>query len=214
MHIVIVGCGTLGSQLAETLARKGISIAIIDPDPMTFRRLGTRFPGKKIEGLGFDRDNLIEAGVRRADALATVTSDDSTNFLVASLAREEFAVPKVVARIIDPIRAEIYQRLGISVIAPTTWGAMRVNELLVEERVATLLTAGNGEVKVIEFHVHPRLVGRMVKDLQSPGEIGVICLIRRGKAFVPLMGTTFEENDLIQVFVAEHSMPKLESLID
>ena len=214
MHIVVVGCGTLGSQLAETLARKGTSIAVIDPDPMAFRRLRPRFPGKKIEGLGFDRATLIEAGVMRADALATVTSDDNTNFLVASLAREEFAIPKVVARIIDPIRAEIYQHLGVPVIAPTTWGAMRVNELLVEERVATLLTAGNGEVRVIEFQVPPRLVGRMVKDLQAPGEIGVICLIRQGKAFVPLMGTTFEEEDLIQAVVAEDAMPKLESLID
>jgi trk system potassium uptake protein TrkA len=133
---------------------------------------------------------------------------------VASLAREEFAIPKVVARIIDPIRAEIYQHLGVPVIAPTTWGAMRVNELLVEERVTTLLTAGNGEVKVIEFQAPHRLVGRMVKDLQVPGEIGVICLIRQGKAFVPLMGTIFEENDLIQAVVADYSMPKLESLID
>ena len=214
MHIVIVGCGTLGSQLAETLTRKGISIAIIDPDPMTFRRLRPRFPGKKIEGLGFDRATLIEAGVMRADALATVTSDDNVNFLVASLAREEFAIPKVVARIIDPIRAEIYQRLGVPVIAPTTWGAMRVNELLIEGRVDTLLTAGNGEVKVVEFQAPHRLIGRMIKDLQAPGEIGVICLIRQGKALVPLMGTTFEENDLIQAFVAEHSMSKLESLID
>jgi trk system potassium uptake protein TrkA len=214
MHIVVVGCGTLGSQLAETLARKGTSIAVIDPDPMAFRRLRPRFPGKKIEGLGFDHATLIEAGVKRADALATVTSDDNTNFLVASLAREEFAIPKVVARIIDPIRAEIYQHLGVPVIAPTTWGAMRINELLVEERVTTRLTAGNGEVRVIEFEAPQRLVGRMVKDLQAPGEIGVICLIRQGKAFVPLMGTTFEENDLIQAVVADYSMPKLESLID
>ena len=214
MHIVVVGCGTLGSQLAETLARKGTSIAVIDPDPTAFRRLRPRFPGKKIVGLGFDHAALIEAGVKRADALATVTSDDNINFLVASLAREEFFIPKVVARIIDPIRAEIYQHLGVPVIAPTTWGAMRVHELLVEERVATLLTAGNGEVRVIEFQVPSRLVGRMVKDLEAPGEIGINCLIRQGKAFVPLMGTTFEENDLIQAIVTDYSLHKLENLID
>jgi trk system potassium uptake protein TrkA len=214
MHIVIVGCGTLGSQLAETLARKGASIAVIDPDPTAFRRLKPRFPGKKIEGLGFDRAILMDAGAMRADALATVTSDDNTNFLVASVAREEFAIPKVVARIIDPIRAEVYQHLGVPVIAPTTWGAKRVNELLVEERVATLLTAGNGEVKVVEFQTPHRLVGRMIKDLQSPGEIGVICLIRQGKAFVPLMGTTLEENDLIQAVASENAMSKLESMVD
>jgi trk system potassium uptake protein TrkA len=214
MHIVVVGCGTLGAQLAETLARKGTSIAVIDPDPTAFRRLRPRFPGKKIEGLGFDHATLIEAGVQRADALATVTSDDNTNFLVASLAREEFAIPKVVARIIDPVRAEIYQHLGVPVIAPTTWGAMRINELLIEERATTLLTAGNGEVRVIEFQAPHRLVGRMVKDLQAPGEIGVICLIRQGKALVPLMGTTFEENDLIQAVVADYAMPKLENMID
>jgi trk system potassium uptake protein TrkA len=214
MYIVVVGCGTLGSQLAETLARKGTSIAVIDPDPTAFRRLRPRFPGKKIEGLGFDRATLIEAGAMQADALATVTSDDNANFLVASLAREEFAIPKVVARIIDPIRAEIYRHLGVTVIAPTTWGAMRVNELLVEERVVTLSSAGNGEVRVVEFQTPHRLVGRMVKELQAPGEINVICLIRQGKAFVPLMGTTIEENDLIQVVVSEHSVTRLEGLID
>ncbi|MDH7576926.1 MAG: TrkA family potassium uptake protein [Bacillota bacterium] len=214
MHIIVVGCGTLGSQLAETLAREGISVAVIDPEPAAFRRLRPRFPGKKVAGLGFDRSVLLEAGIRRADGLATVTDDDNTNFLIASLAREEFFVPKVVARIIDPLRAEIYQHLGVPVIAPTTWGAHRIHELLAHERMTTLFTSGNGEVRVIEFEVPPRLVGRMVRDLAVPGEITVLCLIRNGKALIPLMGTTFTERDLVQVALAEFAAPKLESLLD
>ncbi len=214
MHIIVVGCGTLGTQLAETLAREGVSVAVIDPDPVAFRRLRLRFPGKKVVGLGFDRSALLEAGVKRADGLATVTGDDNTNFLVATLAREEFLVPKVVARIVDPLRAEIYQHLGVPVIAPTTWGAHRIHELLSHERMTTLFTAGNGEVRVIEFEVPPRLVGRMVRDLMVPGEISVLCLIRNGKAMIPLMGTTFAERDLVQVALAEFAAPKLESLLD
>jgi trk system potassium uptake protein TrkA len=213
MHIIVVGCGTLGSQLAENLTRKGVSIAVIDPNPLAFRRLRPRFPGKKIEGLGFDRATLVEAGVTRADALATVTNDDNTNFLVASLAREEFAIPKVVARIIDPIRAEVYQHLGVPVIAPTTWGAKRVHELLMGEQASTLLVAGNGEVKVIEFEVPHRLIGRMVKDLEVPGEIRVLCLVRQGMALIPLLGTIFEEHDLLQVAVSDHAMHRLAGMI-
>jgi trk system potassium uptake protein TrkA len=214
VHVIIVGCGTLGAQLAGTLARERISVAVIDPDPLAFRRLRPRFPGKKVEGLGFDRAALLEAGVTRADGLAAVTNDDNTNFVVASLAREEFFVAKVVARIIDPVRAEIYRHLGVPVIAPTTWGAYRVHELLAHERLTTLFTSGNGEVKVIEFEVPPRLVGRMVRDLAVPGEISVVSLVRNGKASIPLMGTAFAEHDLVQVAVAEFAAPKLESLLD
>lgn len=213
MHVIIVGCGTLGSQLAKTLARAGISVAVIDPDPAALRRLHPNFPGKRIEGLGFDRSALLEAGVMRADGLAAVTDDDNTNFLVATLAREEFSVAKVVARIVDPLRAEIYQHLGVPVIAPTTWGAYRVHELLAHEGLATLVTSGNGEVKIVEFEVPLRLVGRVVRDLTVPGEINVLCLIRNGKAFIPLMGTAFAEYDLVQVAVAEFAVPKLESLL-
>ena len=214
MHVIVVGCGTLGSQLAETLAHRGHFVAVIDPDPQAFRRLRPKFAGKKIEGLGFDRATLVDAGIEWADALATVTDDDNTNFVVASLAREQFAIPKVVARIIDPIRAAIYQQMGVSVIAPTTWGAGRIHELLVGERVLTLLTCGNGEVKIVELEAPPRLIGRMVRDVAVPGELMVICLIRNGQALVPFMGTVFNERDLLQVAVSDHAMPKLESLLD
>jgi trk system potassium uptake protein TrkA len=214
MHIIVVGCGTLGSQLAETLARKGNSVAVIDCDPLAFQRLRPSFPGKKVEGLGFDRNILMEAGITRADALATVTNDDNTNFLVASLAREEFHLPKVVARIIDPIRAEVYQHLGVPVIAPTSWGAQRVHELLIQEMLTTLYISGNGEVKLVEFEVPHRLIGRMVRDVAIPGEINVVCLIRNGKALIPLMGTTFVEHDMLQIAVSDSAANKLHSIIE
>jgi len=214
MHIVVVGCGTLGSQLAGTLAQGGHSVAVIDPDPLAFQRLRPSFAGKKVEGFGFDLAALAEAGAERADALATVTDDDNTNFVVATLARERFAIPKVVARIIDPIRAEIYQNLGIPVIAPTAWGARRIHELLVGERLLTLLASGNGEVRIVELEVPHRLIGRMVRDVAVPGELMVVCLIRNGQAMVPYMGTVFSDHDLIQVVVSDQAMPRLESLLD
>ena len=126
MHVVIVGCGRVGSALANNLSSAGHTVAIIDKRSEAFARLGSGFTGQAIAGIGFDRDRLLEAGIERAGALAAVTSGDNSNIMIARVARETFGVERVVARIYDPRRAAIYQRLGIPTVATVAWTSERV----------------------------------------------------------------------------------------
>ncbi len=116
-----MGCGRVGSSLAISLEAKGHEVAVIDQDGSAFRRLGTTFEGRRVQGVGFDRDTLREAGIERAYAFAAVSSGDNSNILAARVARETFGVENVVARIYDPGRAEVYQRLGIPTVATVRW---------------------------------------------------------------------------------------------
>src|SRR5258708_4640414 len=121
LHVVVVGCGRVGSELAGSLEKAGHTVAVVDKNPSAFRRLPSAFTGQRIVGFGFDRDHLIEAGIERADAVAAVTSGDNSNILTARIARENFGIDRVVARIYDPRRAAIYQRLGIPTVATVSW---------------------------------------------------------------------------------------------
>src|SRR5262249_47115629 len=119
--VVVVGCGRVGSELAGTLEKSGHTVAVIDKNPNAFRRLPPGSAGQRVVGFGFDRDNLVEAGIERAGAVAAVTNGDNSNILVARIARETFGIGRVVARIYDPRRAVIYQSLGIPTVAPGAW---------------------------------------------------------------------------------------------
>ncbi|WP_029391785.1 potassium channel family protein, partial [Streptomyces xiaopingdaonensis] len=123
MHIVIMGCGRVGAELAQTLEQEGHTVAVVDRDPSAFRRLGHRFGGRRVTGVGFDRDTLREAGIEEAGAFAAVSSGDNSNVIGARVARETFGVEHVAARIYDPRRAEVYQRLGIPTVATVRWTA-------------------------------------------------------------------------------------------
>ena len=137
MHVVVVGCGRVGSELALSLERSGHSVAVIDKNADAFRkRLPEDFAGQKVVGFGFDRDHLIEAGIERAGAVAAVTSGDNSNILTARIARENFAIERVVARIYDPRRALIYQRLGIPTVATVSWTTDQVMRRLLPDRGA------------------------------------------------------------------------------
>ena len=126
VHVVIMGCGRVGSSLAHHLERLEQSVAVIDMDPSAFRRLGDHFQGRTVTGLGFDRSTLVAAGVEEADAFAAVSSGDNSNIIAARVARETFGVQKVVARIYDSKRAEVYERLGIPTVATVPWTASRL----------------------------------------------------------------------------------------
>ena len=144
MHVVIMGCGRVGSTLAQELDARGHSIAIIDQDPTSFRKLPSTFGGRTIAGVGFDRDRLIEAGIEHADAFAAVSSGDNSNIISARVARETFRVPKVIARIYDPRRAEIYQRLGVETVASVAWTAQQmVHTITPEDRKSTRLNSSH-----------------------------------------------------------------------
>lgn len=213
MRVVIVGCGRVGSSLAELLSADGHDVAIIDRHPAAFKHLGKAFKGVAIEGNAFDRDVLTRAGIETADAFASVTAGDNTNYVLAAMARNRFKVPRVVTRIYDPLRAEIYRRFGVQTISSTVWGANRIRELLTYMGLTSLLTVGNGEVEVVEAEVSPLLAGHRVGDLTIPGEAHVIALVRDGAALIPSPATSLSGGDRVIVAALASALPKLERML-
>lgn len=213
MKIVIVGSGRVGATLANTLSVEGHDVSIIDRDPNAFRRLAKNFKGKAIHGVGFDREVLIRAGIERADAFSSVTSGDNTNIVSALIARDIFRVPRVVTRIADPLRAEIYRRFGIATVSPTVWGANGIREKLLYPGLTSRYTFGNGEVEMVQIRVSPSLAGHTVAQLSGPLQMTVVAIERLGRAFLPTTGTRLEEGDLVYVAVEAVSMSKLNQIV-
>lgn len=213
MRIVIIGCGRVGSGLAKTLSLRGHLVTVVDRDGAVFAQLGPSFKGHTITGVGFDREVLLQAGIEKADGLAAVTGSDEANVVIARLARQVFRVPRVVARLYDPGKAAIYQRLGLPTIAPVEWGIGRLAELLCYSWLDRILSLGNGEVDVVEAEVPSLLVGRTTLELSVPGEIQVAAISRRGKTFLPTQGTVFQTGDLVHLVLLAESADRLKNLL-
>lgn len=213
MHIVIMGCGRVGSRLAKVLTLEGHEIAVIDKDPAAFKRLGKTFKGQAVEGIGFDRDVLKKAGIDRSDAFIAVTNGDNHNVVGALVAKNKFRVPKVVARIYDPAREKLYQHLGIQTISSTAWAANKIKNLICHIELIRHFSFGNGEVEIVEGEISPQLTGRSVNDLNIPGEITVVAIVRFGRAFIPTSGTVFQEKDGVQIVVETAALPKLKKML-
>jgi trk system potassium uptake protein TrkA len=213
MKIIILGCGRVGEQLAYLMTDEGHDITVIDLKESALNRLGPTFKGRKVVGIGFDRQVLISAGIEEADAFAATSSSDNVNIISARIARNHFHVPRVVARLYDPRRAEIYRRLGMLTISSTTWGAERIRELILHADLDPILTFGNGEVSLVRLQVPPQLVGRLVRNLTIQGEFNVITIVRDGKALIPLQGTEFRSGDVIHLALLSSSVERLNSLI-
>src|SRR3954468_4556172 len=165
VHVVVVGCGRGGAGLAESLEAAGHTVAIIDKDRNAFRRLPERFTGRAVLGFGFDRDHLEQAGVREADALAAVTSGDNSNILTARIARETYEIPNVVARIYDPRRAVIYQRLGIPTVATVAWTTDQVRRRLLPDRTVSEWTDAGGTLSLVERSLPETWAGRKLNEI-------------------------------------------------
>jgi len=211
MRVIIMGCGRVGEQVSRLMAQEGHLVTVIDSDAAALARLGPEFKGHIVKGLGFDRNVLIKAGIEQADAFAAASSSDNANIVAARIAHNVFRVPKVVTRLFDPRRAEIYRRLGLITISSTTWGAERIHELLTHGDLDPVLTFGSGEVCLLSAEAPPHLVGRTVQDLTVPGEITVVALTREGNAFLPAFGTPLRAGDLIHLAVLAGAMERLES---
>ena len=213
MYIIIMGCGRVGSQLAKVLTLEGHEIAVIDKNPAAFDRLGKTFTGRTIEGVGFDEEVLTKAEIERADAFISVTNGDNSNIVGALVARNRFRVPKVIARIYDPLREQLYQHLGVQTISSTSWAANKIKDMILHVRVVRHLSFGSGEVDLIEGEVLPPLVGKRVSDINVHGEIMVAAIVRYGRAFIPGLGTTFEEKDGLQIVVENSAIPKVKKML-
>ncbi len=213
MQIVIMGCGRVGSQTANLLAEAGHNISIIDIDEKAFGRLGKNFKGKKILGFGYDKEVLERAGIEEADAFAALSPGDNRNIVGALIAKKEYKVPIVVARIYDPVRAVVYNKLGITTISPTRWGANKIKELICYNDINSQLSLGNGEVEVIEIEAPSGIWGFTYEKINVPGEIMVTVVTRLGRAFVPVVGTEIKTGDIMLVAVASESIPKLKGFL-
>ena len=213
MKILIIGCGRLGAGLAQTMLFRGHSVVVVDKDPLAFERLGSGFKGQTVIGVGFDRNVLLKAGIERTDGLAAVTASDETNVLIGRIAQQIFRVPKVVARLYDLRQAEIYRRLGLPTVAPTSWGINRIGEMLLYSPLDAVYSLGNGEVDLLEMQVPQILIGKLVRDLTLPGEIHVVAISRDGKTFLPTSGATLQEGDLLHLATLTTSASRLRGLL-
>jgi trk system potassium uptake protein TrkA len=213
MKIIIIGCGRVGSGLAKTMTLQGHVVSVVDADAQTFERLGPTFTGQTIAGIGFDRDVLIKAGIERADAFAAVSQSDELNLVSARMASQIFHVPKVVARVYDPRKADIYQRLGLQTIAPVTWGVTRIAELLSFSPFGSHQSLGAGQVDLVDVDVPPLLVGRAVHHIAIPGEVQVVAVTRGGRTFLPSLGTVLQEGDMLHLAVLGVAMDRVKSLL-
>jgi trk system potassium uptake protein TrkA len=213
MKVIVMGCGRVGEQLSRLLDDEGHQVTVIDLDANALARLGPNFKGHTVKGVGFDRHVLVEAGIQAAEAFAATSSSDNANIIAARIARNIFQVPRVVARLYDPRRAEIYRRLGLLTISSTTWGAERIRELLSHAELDPVLTFGNGEVCVISVEVPHHLVGKMVKNVNVPGEVSVTAITRQGRAFLPLSGSEFQAGDVLHAAVLAAAMDRFKSLL-
>jgi trk system potassium uptake protein TrkA len=203
VHVVIMGCGRVGSTLAHSLEARGHSVAVIDSDPQAFRRLGADFAGTTVTGVGFDREVLVSAGVERADAFAAVSSGDNSNIISARLARETFGVRRVVARIYDAKRAEVYERLGIPTVATVRWTADRMLRHLVPEGHTEIWRDPTSTVSIIEVPLHADWVSHPISELEEATGARVAYYIRFGIGALPTGSTTIQDGDQVYMMVTD-----------
>lgn len=211
---MIVGCGRVGSSLAQELTSGGHTVAIIDRRPEAFRRLPENFAGLAIQGIGFDRDRLREAGIERAGAVAAVTNGDNSNVLVARVARETFGVERVVARIYDPRRAEIYQRLGFATVATVAWTSDQVMRRLLPDPTDAEWTDPTANVCIVERQVTTPWIGEPLSELEQATGTRIVALGRLGAALVPTANTVAQEGDLLYVSVLTANVSAFHDTLD
>jgi trk system potassium uptake protein TrkA len=209
MHIVIVGCGRVGSGLGVGLAEQGHTVAIIDRNAKAFRRLPTDWPGTTILGSGFDRGDLDRAGADRATSLAAVTSGDNSNILTARIARETYEIPHVVARIYDPRRAQIYLRLGIPTVATVSWTIDQVRRRLVPGEAEAEWSDPTGTLSLVERELPERWAGKRLADLSVPGEVSVMAVTRAGVARLDLGDLVGQDGDVLHLMVSDTALERL-----
>ena len=212
MHVVIVGCGRVGSTLALSLISSGHSVAVVDRKSDAFFRLRDNFAGQTITGIGFDRDVLELAGIKKASAVAAVTNGDNSNILVARVARESFGIENVVARISDPKRAEIYERLGIATVATVKWTSDRILRRILPDLPAVEWTDPSSSVVLVERTLPDTLVGEKVLDLEIKGA-RISALRRLSAAVIPDAKTLVQQGDIAYFAVEKDSVNSLDEFL-
>ncbi|MDP8961567.1 MAG: TrkA family potassium uptake protein [Actinomycetota bacterium] len=214
MHVVVIGCGRVGSGLAQRLQDSGHTVAVVDKSPQAFRRLPDTFSGRRVTGLGFDRDALASAGIEEAEGLAAVTNGDNSNILSARIGRETYGVERVVARIYDPRRAVIYQRLGIPTVPTVAWTTDQVLRRLFPDDTTQEYVDPTGSVCLVERDLPLTWVGRRLTLLEEPGRIRLAAVTRFGEAHVASEDLIGQEHDIVHLAVALDALEQLQARLE
>jgi trk system potassium uptake protein len=214
VHVVIMGCGRVGSTLARSLEDRDHTVSVIDSDPDSFRRLGPTFNGDKVTGYGFDQEVLEKAGIRRADAFAAVSSGDNSNIIAARVARETFGIQQVVARIYDPGRAEVYQRLGITTVATVKWTADQVLRRILPAGAEPDFRDPSGTIRVDHIQVPEHWVGQRTIHFQEQSRSRIAWIDRLGEGMLPTRDTVIQEGDMLHLVIREEGAAHAYSVLD
>ncbi len=214
VHIVIMGCGRVGATLTRSLEERGHSTAVIDVNAEAFRRLGPDFNGITVTGMGFDRGVLEEAGIQRADAFAAVSSGDNSNIISARVARELYGVKNVVARIYDPGRAEVYERLGVPTVATVPWAADQVLRRILPAGSEPTWRDASGEVRLDQVYAPAEWIGREISLLEQQAGARVAFVTRLGAGMIPTADTVIQEGDYLSIFTREDHAAETHAVLD
>ena len=207
--MVVVGCGRVGSELALKLEQMGHSVAVVDRSARAFRRLHPDFAGLKVTGIGYDRDTLKEAGIEHAGAFAAVTYGDNSNIVCARIAHETYEIPNVVARIKDPRRALIFQRLGIPTVATVSWATDQVMRRLFPSETPHDWIDPSAKVCLLERTLPAKAVGRKLGELNEPGRFWLTAVSRFGSAMIATGDIVGQEGDIVYFMCAVDALDEL-----
>lgn len=208
MEVIVVGCGRVGAAISILLSEEGHNVTIIDKKAEAFHRLGKNFNGITLLGNGFDLDTLIKAGAKTADAFVVVTNGDNTNIMACQVAKDIFKIPRVIARLYDPRRAEIYQRLGLTILSGTTLVASMIRDKLIESSFSSYFIETRG-MGIIEIPITKKFSGKKTGHLNRKDEFLISTIIKKKGAIIPSPTTIVEEGDIAIGIVRTESVPKI-----
>ena len=213
MKVIVVGCGKMGSGLALELVKKGHLVTVVGSSVEELSILGKSFQGDTIVGVAFDKQILEQAGIQRADAIVACTKSDETNALIGRIARNTYRVPRVISRLYDPRKAEIYRTLGIQTISATEWGVKHAIELLSYDQLDIVAGLGNGGVDIVRVEATELLIGKKIVDITAPGEFSVCALSRQNQTFLPTLGTVLQKGDVVYFNVLVSSVKQFKHVL-
>lgn len=213
MYILIIGCGRVGSELAKLLQAEGHNVVVVDKNPKSFQRLGATFNGLTITGNSFDLEVLKEAGIEKANAVCVVTNGDNTNIMTAQIAKKMFKVPKVIARVYDPQRADIYKQLGLDIISGTILLAAMIRDKIIESSFSSFLIE-SGELGVLEIEVKDNLNGKRISEINIPDEFQVVTVIKKKKTIIPRPDTVVDKGDKLMGVVKTQSLKRVKEILE
>lgn len=213
MHIILVGCGRVGANLATALAADEHDVVVVDKDPASFANLGSAFNGVTLTGTGIDTETLRQAGIEKADAFAAVTSYDNVNLMASQIAKRIFRVPKVIARVNDPRKRDAYDEFEVETISPTDLGAGKLRLMIEAQGLQVLHSMGAGEVVTVRVAATAALIGQIVINLERPAKVHVVCLERSGVALIPGPDEVVAAGDLLFLAVRRDALDIVRSTL-